>query len=438
VSSAKNVEELLTVNYETRGFEVKGPGLRSHKAFLAKVVRAALAMGNLPDKGRVCIGIDNDKMAAMQPGLDATQFAERSNSDAVAAAFAEYADPPLELSIWPRSLSSGAQVVVIDVEEFRDIPHFCKKDYPGVLRRGALYVRPRGKPESVEVSAPTELREVVELATEKQVRRFVRIARAAGIELGASAPTDLAASQYADETQRGWAETATDQLSFINGRGHWEVSVRPEHYQEARIPFNDLKDFVTRRTVRLRGWPLPFVDNRDPVMHGQTWTGQDLKPRGIPHAEAWRMFQSGQFLQKRVISADLEQDPQSPIAAAGSIIQVWEILSYLTEVFELAARMALAIAVEESVHISARLTGMDGRQLISGSWSREIDGPYVSFTNVLAAQVSLATPDLIAAPRSHAVTMAQEFLQHFGLRIADEVAADWQAELIDRAAGLTR
>ena len=49
MSSAKNVEELLTVNYETRGFEVKGPGLRSHKAFLAKVVRAALAMGNLPD-----------------------------------------------------------------------------------------------------------------------------------------------------------------------------------------------------------------------------------------------------------------------------------------------------------------------------------------------------------------------------------------------------
>ena len=49
----------------------------------------------------------------------------------------------------------------------------------------------------------------------------------------------------------------------------------------------------------------------------------------------------------------------------------------------------------------------------------------------------MATPDLIAAPRSHAVTRAQEFLQRFGLRIADGVAADWQAELIDRAAGLT-
>ena len=49
--------------------------------------------------------------------------------------------------------------------------------------------------------------------------------------------------------------------------------------------------------------------------------------------------------------------------------------------------------------------------------------------------MSLATPDFIAAPRSHAVTMAQEFLQRFGLRMADEVAADWQAELIDRATG---
>jgi hypothetical protein len=327
------------------------------------------------------------------------------------------------------SLSSGVQVVVIDVEEFRDIPHFCRKDYPGLLRRGALYVRPRGKPETVEVSGPTELREVVELATEKQVRRFLRTARAGGIEIGASAPADLAASQYADETQRGWVETATDQLSLIEGQGHWEISVRPERYQEIRIPFGDLTDFVTRHTVRLRGWPLPFVDNREPVMHGQTWVGQDVEPRVLPHAEAWRMFQSGQFLQKRVISADLEQDPQSPIAAAGPIIQVWEILFYLTEVFELAARMALAVAVDESVHISARLTGMEGRQLVSGSWNRDIDGIYISFTDVLAAEMTLATPDVIAGPRSRAITMAQEFLLRFGLRVPDEVLADWQAEL---------
>ena len=429
MSSAKEVEERLKFNYETRAFEVKGPGLRSHKAFLAKVVRATLAMGNLPDGGRVCIGIDNKKMAAMQPGLDATQFAEWSSFDAVTGAFTEYVDPPLQLAVWPMSLSSGVQVVVIDVEEFRDIPHFCRKDYPGLLRRGALYVRPRGKPETVEVSGPTELREVVELATEKQVRRFLRTARAGGIEIGASAPADLAASQYADETQRGWVETATDQLSLIEGQGHWEISVRPERYQEIRIPFGDLTDFVTRHTVRLRGWPLPFVDNREPVMHGQTWVGQDVEPRVLPHAEAWRMFQSGQFLQKRVISADLEQDPQSPIAAAGPIIQVWEILFYLTEVFELAARMALAVAVDESVHISARLTGMEGRQLVSGSWNRDIDGIYISFTDVLAAEMTLATPDVIAGPRSRAITMAQEFLQRFGLRVPDEVLADWQAEL---------
>jgi hypothetical protein len=134
----QGVEEFLKFSYETRAFEVKGPSLRSHKALLAKVVRAALAMGNLPDGGRVCIGIDNKKMAAMQPGLDATQFAEWSNFDAVTAAFTEYADPPLQLSVWPMSLSSGVEVVVIDVKEFRDIPHFCRKDYPGVLRRGVF------------------------------------------------------------------------------------------------------------------------------------------------------------------------------------------------------------------------------------------------------------------------------------------------------------
>jgi hypothetical protein len=98
-------------------------------------------------------------------------------------------------------------------------------------------------------------------------------------------------------------------------------------------------------------------------------------------------------------------------------------------VFELAARMALAVAVDESVHISARLTGMEGRQLVSGSWNRDIDGIYISFTDVLAAEMTLATPDVIAGPRSRAITMAQEFLQRFGLRVPDEVLADWQAEL---------
>ena len=106
--------------------------MRSHKAFLAKVVWAALAMGNLPDGVRVCIGIDNKKMAAMQPGLDATQFAEWPSFDAVTGAFREYADPPLQFSVWPMSLSSGVQVVVIDVEDFSRIPHFCG---PAVGRR---------------------------------------------------------------------------------------------------------------------------------------------------------------------------------------------------------------------------------------------------------------------------------------------------------------
>ena len=88
-----------------------------------------------------------------------------------------------------------------------------------------------------------------------------------------------------------------------------------------------------------------------------------------------------------------------------------------------------------------RVTGSAGSKT-DARWaahrSCEIDGPYVSFIDVLAAEVTLATPDLIAAPRSHAVTMAQEFLHRFGLRIADEIASDWQAELIGRGAEFTR
>jgi hypothetical protein len=85
--------------------------------------------------------------------------------DHLARALANYADPPLRFDVAAVQLSSGATVAVIEVFEFEDIPHFCAKHYDGVLREGALYVRPRKVPETSEVASAVEMREVIELAT---------------------------------------------------------------------------------------------------------------------------------------------------------------------------------------------------------------------------------------------------------------------------------
>jgi hypothetical protein len=80
----------------------------------------------------------------------------------------------------------GRKFVVIRVYQFDDIPILCAKDYnePGkapVLRRGACYVRARHKPETSEIPSEEEMRELLELAIDKGVRKLVTRAQNAGL-----------------------------------------------------------------------------------------------------------------------------------------------------------------------------------------------------------------------------------------------------------------
>jgi predicted HTH transcriptional regulator len=205
VLDARQLEERLSLGYESRGLELKGPGPRSDKRLFAKVTRAALSLGNLRDGGYVVIGISDESPDEMQPGLSSADLASWIDYDNVARALANYADPPLRFDIASLKLSSGAEVAVIEVNEFEDIPHLCAKDYEGVLREGALYVRPRKVPETAEVPSAVEMRELIDLATEKALRAYVETADRAGLSLrteGETTPSDQ--EQYRAEEADAW------------------------------------------------------------------------------------------------------------------------------------------------------------------------------------------------------------------------------------------
>lgn len=205
--AVEEIEDILRVGHETPGFEFKGPGDRGDSYFFAKIARASLSLGNLRDGGYVIIGIDDEDPGALQPGLEPVQLASWIDYDNVARKLAVYADPPLSFDLEGMTLSSGAQVVVIRVHEFADVPHLCAKGYEGVLRQGALYVRPRKAPETSEVASSVEMRDVLDLGIEKGVRRFVQTAARAGLKV---APTDFAEAgptdeeRYEAERAEGW------------------------------------------------------------------------------------------------------------------------------------------------------------------------------------------------------------------------------------------
>jgi predicted HTH transcriptional regulator len=189
---------LLARGYEVRAVEFKGPGPRTDPNLRAKVIRAALGMANLRDVGRVVIGvaeIDDGRLRAV--GLCEADLATWQYDD-VASEIAEYADPYLQFDL-ERLEYNGAWYVILHVYEFEELPILCRRDLSvkvngkdrPILRRGALYVRSRHKPETAEVRTQEEMREILEMAIDKGVRRFMERAHNAGLSSQLFTPAPL-------------------------------------------------------------------------------------------------------------------------------------------------------------------------------------------------------------------------------------------------------
>lgn len=181
-------KEMLAYGREQAGIEFKGPDSRTaNKQLFVKVVRAMLSMANRRDGGLVVVGIDeaNDK-TLLPTGIAESDLATWNVFDELADAVAGYTDPNVNFTIEIFDYE-GKKFVLIQVDEFNDIPVLCKKDYPGVLRSGACYVRSRKKPETSEIPTQSEMRDLLELATIKALRKYVSIAHVAGLEISEAA-----------------------------------------------------------------------------------------------------------------------------------------------------------------------------------------------------------------------------------------------------------
>jgi predicted HTH transcriptional regulator len=177
--------QILALGHETAGVEFKGPGSRTLKALLAKVVRAVLGMANRRDGGRVIVGVEESGNALIPRGLESDDLATWEQ-ESVTGALAAYADPYVEVHTEFLEYT-GNKFVIIAVEEFREVPVLCKKAFEPTLRDGACYVRRRGRIETSEIPTQAEMRELLELATEKRLRSFLRQAQGVGLSVGAEA-----------------------------------------------------------------------------------------------------------------------------------------------------------------------------------------------------------------------------------------------------------
>ncbi len=110
---------------------------------------------------------------------------------------------------------------------------------------------------------------------------------------------------------------------------------------------------------------------------------------------------------------------------------MWEILYYMTEIFELAARLALGPARDDWMAVSARLAQLGRRGLVVGQSTRvEFSAPYGPPPNQIDMEVVLPRDRLVAEGRNEAVALAREFFLRFGWRPSVEQLSAHQEELI--------
>jgi len=178
--NAQQLEELISFGREQLGVEFKGPGSRNDKPFFAVIAKAMIGMANRRDGGKLIIGVSEDKNKNLiRDGLSKEQLTTWIYDD-VANSIDEYADPSLAFEL-SQVILDGRDFIAIEIHEFEDIPILCKKTYGDTLRKGACYTRPRRKPETTEIPSQVDMRDILDLAIEKGLRKFLAQASKSGL-----------------------------------------------------------------------------------------------------------------------------------------------------------------------------------------------------------------------------------------------------------------
>ena len=181
------LDYLISHGREERNLEYKQSMSWTDIGTKVKVTKSAMAMANIHDGGYIVIGMTK-KGEAYEPEGTQADHADSFRQDDVMQWVNEYADPYVELFV--NSVNKeGRCFIVIKVEEFDQLPVVCNKDGHN-LTRGDVFTRSRRKYETARVGSQNEMREILTLAVDKEIRRLRSRGLITSVEVIPPAETD--------------------------------------------------------------------------------------------------------------------------------------------------------------------------------------------------------------------------------------------------------
>lgn len=404
-----DIEALLGIG-EFRNLDFKASHELDKNAKI-ELTKDLLAFSNIPDGGRIIVGVKENKKDLDGKRFELTGIEPEHlvtwTHDNLADTARNYADPFVEFEFETVPVDEGV-CIVIKIREFEEIPVICKQRFGDTLRSGAIYTRTCGKRESAEARSQTEIREILNMATEKNIRKFIGTTMKVGLPLTLG-PTD---SDIFDKQLEGFLTSKDDTKEKLKSRGYWRIVIRPSKFMEKRIhSLKNCVDIIRDNNVLLRGWDYPHYDSKD-TTPGDNYIDQSFCWEERGHIEAWRYYQSGQFVHYLAIWEDWNEGIDNPRNTAYTrVLSIISTIYLLTEIFEFASRLGTKRYLGDSCDITITLHDTKDRILIF----REgfLPTNYIANIPEISYSVPLAVSDLIGNTDNHALDAAKHIFERF-------------------------
>ena len=170
----RSIRDFIEAGKESRQLEYKQSVSWDEASIRMNIIKTILGMANTPDGGTIVIGMERqDDNLYIPKGTIEDHEKTFQNEDNMKDVVSNYADPYIEFDVGIYEYEEK-NFVVFSISEFSELPVICKREYPDILRRGALYIRSKRKPETIEVPSQVEMRELLELATDKGILRLAK------------------------------------------------------------------------------------------------------------------------------------------------------------------------------------------------------------------------------------------------------------------------
>ena len=216
-------------------------------------------------------------------------------------------------------------------------------------------------------------------------------------------------------------------LDKIRSRGYWMAIIRPTTFIEKRVAHrSELLPILEKYSVQIKGWSFPHIDAFVEIEKGPDWIGQEFDSDRI--LELWRFYQSGQFIHYFGMREDWDPSSNGQVK-----LDVSGVILRFTEIFEFAARLALAEGWDEGVHLQVTADNLKNHVLqppglASGkvSWIPEAQVPKLEYAKELSKTA------LVANAQEASLDPALQLFKCFHWEPGIDIVRDLQASRLRR------